>query len=62
MPSFSIRVLKALVQNTGGCWELDLFPEKNVNGSDDLLTTEGPGQNKLSKYQSLFYCVLTVVF
>lgn len=62
LSSFSTRALKALVQNSGSCWELDMFPEKNTNGSNDLLTAEGPGQNKLSKYQSLFYCTLIMVF
>jgi len=49
MSSFSVRVLNVLVQNTGGCCELDLLPEKNTNESNDLLTTEGPDHNKLSK-------------
>lgn len=61
MTSFSIRVLNVLVQNTGGCWELDLFPEKNINGSNEL-TVEGPDQNELLKYQSLFFCILVLVF
>lgn len=50
------------VQNSGGCWELDLFPRKNINESSDPLRVKGPGQSNLLIHQHLFGCILILVF